>query len=546
MSFATSKTMSNPVVTIREGKLRGAVKDLLDGSKYYSFKGIPYAQPPVGKLRFKAPLPLKPWNGVLDAIEHGPVCPQNDLITQEKIDGSENCLFLNVYTKSLKPDSKIPVMVFIHGGGFASGSGNTDMYGPEFLIHHDVVLVTINYRLEVFGFLCLDIPEVPGNAGLKDQVAALQWVKNNAGQFGGDPENITIFGESAGGASVTYHMLSPMSKGLFHKAISQSGACLASWAHQTNGKERAFKVGKHLGKETNDPYELLDFLQSVPSDKLISIGFHVRTKDERLKEIPLIFTPVVEKFSNSEAFLTENPVDILTVGRFNKVPLMAGYNTAEGLVFVLPELRKLEIKNKFPSHFLPQQLMESISEEKALEFGSRLKQFYFDNEEITEDSMKILSDLLADRYIIYPVHRFVNFYAEHCKSIFMYRFNLSTNLNFLKTMLGFEAEEGASHGDDMFYMFKSSLTDDKFKENEKLMEYVNLITTLWTDFAKYGNPTPDNRWNVKWTPYTKSNKEYFNIDEKLSMRKSGEQDRMEFWDKIYIEAGLPASSKSNL
>ncbi|CAH2107813.1 unnamed protein product [Euphydryas editha] len=539
--------MSNPVVAVREGKIRGVVKNLLDGSKYYSFKGVPYAQPPVGKQRFKAPLPLKPFNGILDAIEHGPVCPQKNFISQERMEGNENCLFLNIYTRSLKPDSKIPVMVFIHGGGFASGSGDSDIHGPEFLLQHDVILVTINYRLEAFGFLCLDIPEVPGNAGLKDQVAALHWVKNNVSQFGGDPENITIFGESAGGASVTYHMISPMSKGLFHKAISQSGTFLSDWAFQTNAKERAYKVGKYLGKDTNDPYELLKFLQSVPSNKLISISSKVITKDEKHREAPLIFTPVVEKkFSNSEAFLAENPVDILISGRFHDVPLMAGYNTAEGLVFVLPELRKLEIKNKFPSHFLSRQLIERISEEKAIEFGSRLKQFYFDNEEITADNIKVLSDVLADRHILYPIHRFVNFYAEYCKSIFMYRFNLNTDLNFLKKALGFEAEAGACHGDDLFYIFKNNMNDDKYQEQEKLKDYINMITKLWADFAKLGNPTPDNTWNTKWTPYTKSSKEYLYIDEVLSMGENCERDRMEFWDKLYTEAGLPASSKSNL
>ncbi|XP_064292526.1 juvenile hormone esterase isoform X2 [Plodia interpunctella] len=161
-----------PLVTVEEGILKGAVCEEGD-TTYIAFKGIPYAKPPIGNLRFKAPEPPEAWTGERDATQHGPVCPQYN----ERLDcieeGSEDCLYLNIFTKTLDPLTPRPVMVWIHGGGFYTGSGNSDYYGPEFLIKHDVILVTFNYRLEVLGFLCLDNEEVPGNAGLKDQVAAL-------------------------------------------------------------------------------------------------------------------------------------------------------------------------------------------------------------------------------------------------------------------------------------------------------------------------------------------------------------------------------------
>nr|XP_032511188.1 juvenile hormone esterase-like [Danaus plexippus plexippus] len=258
------KSKHSPILDLKEGKVRGRIRKLDNGKEFYSFKGIPYAQPPVGSLRFKAPLPPKPWSHVLDAAEHGATCPQWDMVALKFRKGEENCLFINVYTPTLQTDSKLPVMVYIHEGGFQSGSGNERMYGPNFLIRHDVILVTFNYRLELLGLLCLDTPEVPGNAGMKDMVAALRWVQNNIKQFGGDPDNVTIFGESGGAVSVTYLMLSPMAQGLFHKAIAQSGSCLADYAIDVNPVQRAFRVGKVLGKDTTDPYELLTYLQSLP------------------------------------------------------------------------------------------------------------------------------------------------------------------------------------------------------------------------------------------------------------------------------------------
>ncbi|CAH2107817.1 unnamed protein product [Euphydryas editha] len=531
--------MNNPVVLISSGKIRGTVVSLLDGSKYYSFKGIPYAQPPVGKLRFKDPLPLEPWYGILDAIEHGPVCPQKKLISEEIIEGSENCLFLNVYTRSLKPDSKIPVMVFIHGGGFTSGSGDSDIHGPEFLLQHDVILVTINYRLEVFGFLCLDIPEVPGNAGLKDQVAALRWVKNNVSQFGGDPENITIWGGSAGGASVTYHMISPMTKGLFHKAISQSGTFLSEWTNQTDGKERAFKVGKYLGKDTDDPYELLEFLQSVPAKELIGMSNKVETDLEKLFGFPTNFTCVVEtEFLNTEPFIAEKPIDLLISGKVHDVPHIAGYCSAEGLVFTRLQLINLNVKSKLPFYFLTKELFNIESKDKVVEFGNRIKKFYYDNKQLTAKDVEIFSNLLTDPHMLYGIHKYAFYCAEACKSFYMYRFNLDTDLNIIKKKARCETKAGACHGDDIFYFFKNYLNSDLYQNQQKSKENINMLTKIWTDFAKTGNPTPDNRWNVIWKPYTRSSKEYLRIDNTLSIGKGDDEERMNFWNDLYAEAGL--------
>ncbi|CAG5042633.1 unnamed protein product [Parnassius apollo] len=470
-------TMSSPTVTIKQGKLVGSVQKLYDGSPYYSFKGIPYAQPPVGKLRFMAPQPLKPWVGTYEAIKHGPVSPQVDVITYQFQEGSEDCLFLNVYTKSLLRDSKMPVMVFFHGGAYMSGSGDTFMYGPEFLIQHNILLVTLNYRLEVLGFLCLDTPEVPGNAGMKDQVAALRWIQNNIEQFGGDPGNVTIFGESAGAAAVTFHMFSPMSTGLFHKAIAQSGVCISDWAQGKNGKERAIRAAKFLGKDSQNSDELLNFFQSTTVDKLIKLTFKTMTYDEKHRGLPIHFAPVVEKqFKNTEAFLTEEPLKLLLAGKINKVPFIVGYNSAEGLAVAKPQVKKLDFLNKNPSFFVPREIAEKVA-------------------------LNILTD-------------------------FDYK--------------------GATHVDELFYLFNNPMNKDCYEGQEKLRVLVNTITKLWADFAKTSNPTPDNS-GTKWLPYTVNGRHFMNINEQMSINGTyAERERIEFWNKLYKEAGLPCITKSNL
>lgn len=156
------------------------------------------------------PVPIKPWNGTFDAIRDSPKCPQ-PVISAAEI--SEDCLRLNVYTKNISSVANKPVMVFIHSGGFYESSGRNDEFGPDYLIQRDIVLVTFNYRLALLGFLSTGTKEAPGNNGLKDQVIALRWVKTHIQSFGGNPNSITIMGYSAGGISVTMHMVSPMSKG---------------------------------------------------------------------------------------------------------------------------------------------------------------------------------------------------------------------------------------------------------------------------------------------------------------------------------------------
>lgn len=189
----------NLVINTTGGQVRGQEeRTSLLGDRYLSWKGIPYAEPPVGNLRFADPVPHRGWSGIRDATSHGNSCAIAGII-REQI-GNEDCLFLNVYTQSII--GRRPVMVWIHGGAFILGSGDDAMYGPDYFVTEDVVYVTLNYRLGILGFLSTGDRHAPGNYGMKDMVLALKWIKANIVHFGGDPDNITVFGESAGGVSV--------------------------------------------------------------------------------------------------------------------------------------------------------------------------------------------------------------------------------------------------------------------------------------------------------------------------------------------------------
>ncbi len=304
-----------------------------DAGSYVAFKNIPFAEPPVAALRWKPPVRETAWNDTRDATEFGPINAQAEMMLETLMGGveaqkSEDCLTLNVWTPSL--DGQRPVMVWIHGGAFQFGSGSTTWYdGAQFATNGDVVLVTINYRLGPFGFLYLAElfgPEfaASGNLGILDQIAALDWVKECIANFGGDPNNVTIFGESAGGASVSTLMGTPAARPgeLFHKVIAQSGA--ASWSLEPERATRnAVKVLDALGIAAGD----LDALLGADTDAIVQASTVLGSETS---DAALPFAPVIDG-----VVLTESPLDAVRAGSARGVALLTGTNLDEMTLFNL-------------------------------------------------------------------------------------------------------------------------------------------------------------------------------------------------------------------
>ena len=315
------------VLAVTGGKISGA----LAGYGGAVFKGIPFAQPPTGELRWRAPLPVRPWTGVRDATAFGPACAQGGAQGSKS---SEDCLYLNLWTPEWPAKSRAPVMVWIHGGGNFAGASSEPTFDGESLARHGVVLVTANYRLGVFGFfahpaLTKESPNgLLGNYGYMDQIAALQWVQKNAAAFGGDPKNVTIFGESAGGGSVLTMLTSPLARGLVHKAIVESGGgrtLLLGPRHisksEPKGPPSAESVGiafaKSVGIEGDDAAALAA-LRALPADKVVA-GLNMSTMNTPTYAGPMIDGKIV----------TESPAEAYAAGRGAKVPFMAGANSAD-------------------------------------------------------------------------------------------------------------------------------------------------------------------------------------------------------------------------
>ncbi|KAJ2951272.1 hypothetical protein O0L34_g5673 [Tuta absoluta] len=529
-------------VEVEQGWLEGKRVELVTKDGFYnSFKGIPYAAPPLGKLRFKAPQPPLRWEGVRNASEHGPICIQNNIFERTEYENAsrEDCLFLNVYTSDLKPKTPLPVMFFIFGGAFESGSGNDDIYGPDFLLPHGVILVTINYRLEALGFLSLENEDVPGNAGMKDQVAALKWVKRNIANFGGDPDNITVFGQSAGSASVVYHMASPMSRNLFKRAILMSGVPNGDWSTAYQSRKRAFILGQQLGLDTRDPKKLLQFLQNIPAEKLADVSPNVLASEAIAAKAFKIyhFTPVIEKDFGQERFLTADPGKFLSKNEIKQDAVMMGHTSAESMLEIAGVDDIFTLYSQNAELLVPRQIIINNNPDKVLEISDLIYKHYFGIKPISNDTALELLTLMSDVAYSYDIHKYVKILSAAGKTnVFEYKFTAVSEINLYRragaAMFNFT---GASHFDDTAYVFNPNFAKLPIDKNSREYKLIQMITKLYTNVAKYGNPTPDSSTTV-WPPYNKSTESYVDIGDVLTVGKGLDNDVAAFWEDIYKKA----------
>ncbi|XP_050293111.1 uncharacterized protein LOC126733761 [Anthonomus grandis grandis] len=519
-----------PIVTIRDGKLRGVVGKNYDGENIYKFLGVPYAKPPVNDLRFKDPQHPDPWQGTKDATKPGETCYSRSDISPEIV-GSEDCLYLNVYIRNLpKPNSPLkPVMVWMYGGGLTLGTSRPGVYGPEFLLTKDIILVSFNYRLGVLGFLSISDPKlgVPGNLGLKDQNFALKWVRNNIKSFGGNPDDVTIFGNSAGSSSVHAHILSPASRGLFHKAVLQSGTALNSWFW--GSKDNVVEIAEKAGRNVSGQREALEVLKKLKVEELFAAQEKVKDSPYPSDRRPF---SAVQEYPNPSGFLTESPVEIIKKSSYNHVPIMMGYTMNEGMLldFDVDFAKKNGIE--YPpfvfQRLVPIDLNVSIDTPDNLRILNVLKRLYEDK----VDSKGLERyDPMTDSYMLVGIVETIRQHLENLRRpIYVYRMSLAGELNFLKRLLNRTQEPGVCHGDELGYLFDSEVRvqiQPGSIEDKSIRNFVN----LWTNFAIHGNPV-ENMPGVTWKPVENSgNIKVLDIGEELKFLEMPEKDRMDVWQR---------------
>lgn len=484
------------IVQVEQGKVRG--KLIHDGA-VRAYLGLPYAAPPTGSRRWSAPQPPTAWRGVLNATQYGHRCMQAplfpDMVFQDE-SASEDCLSLNVFVpQHAKAGAGLPVMFWIHGGGYAGGGSSEPRHNGDFLPGKGIVLVTINYRLGAFGFLAT--PQLAaeqggssGNYGLMDMVAALRWVKRNIAAFGGDPSQVTVFGESAGSFAVSTLMVVPSARGLFHRAIGESGAALATGAlnYETldvrGPKDQALFDG--LGLKTTEQ------MRAQPASEILAVSKAGVTR----------FAPVIDG-----KFLVEPLAATYQAGMQMHVPLLAGFNRDEG---------------SFLANGMTVEKWHALAEQR---FGAKAAEFLALYPGATEAEVsRSAADFGGDSFIAYGTWKWMEFHRKTGGSpIYRYRLDLAAPPS------KFHPDAAAFHSDDIEYVFGTLDTrpgavwrDSDRKLSDQMMSY-------WTNFAKTGDPNGPGL--PSWPMYAETDP-VLHLDDPISARPDEHRPRYEFLLKM--------------
>lgn len=419
---------------------------------------------------FQAPLPAPSWKGILNATTKNVVCPQHLNHQLPKIyDMKINCLHINVFTPAKENAIKLPVVMYIHGGAYKQGYGNE--ITPNNLVKNDVIVVNFNYRVGVHGFLCLGTEFAPGNAAFKDKVAALRWIKENIPSFSGDPDNISVVGNSAGASSVEFLILSKITAGLFHKVISESGSAVSSWAITDFPIDTAEHYANQFGIHTNKNITALEnFYKKLNVDDL-----KVTYKSSKVDNLG--FVACVEKdLEKVESFLNDKPLNILKSGNYNKVDYITGFTSMEGILFLehFNDL-KFDIDNNF-ALLLPKDLVFQNIEEKQ-NVIKNIKDFYFPNGAVHYDNFV---SFWTDVIFGYPSILSARLHRRF-EPVYVYIFSFNGTLRLPNTLL-----KGPGHVATAMYVqeFSYGVGYDQMTSNDFLIR--DRMITLWTNFFKYG------------------------------------------------------------
>ncbi|XP_029924788.1 neuroligin-2b [Myripristis murdjan] len=563
--------LKHPIVSTGYGKLRGIRKELNNEilGPVEQYLGVPYATAPIGERRFQPPEAPGSWQEIRNATHFAPVCPQNvhgvlpeimlpvwftdnlDAAATYVQNQSEDCLYLNIYVptedgpltkkhdestmnrprdEDIRDRRKKPVMLFIHGGSYMEGSGN--MFDASVLAAYgNVIVVTMNYRLGVLGFLSTGDQSAKGNYGLLDQIQALRWLNENIGHFGGDPERITIFGSGAGASCVNLLILSHHSEGLFQRAIAQSGSAISSWSVNYRPLMYTRDLAKKVGCSLGDMAELVDCLRRKSFRELVD-------QDIQPNRYHIAFGPVVDG-----DVVPDDPEILMQQGEFLNYDILLGVNQGEGLKFVDDSEGEDGISaasfDYTISNFVDN--LYGYPDGKDI-LRETIKFMYTDWADRDNSDMrrKTLLALFTDHQWVAPAVATAKLHAEFQSPVYFYTFH-----HHCQTEARPEWAD-AAHGDEIPYVFgipmvgATDLFPCNFSKNDVMLSAV--VMTYWTNFAKTGDPnlpvpqdtkfihTKPNRFEeVIWTRFSSKDKQYLHIGLKPRVRDNYRANKVAFW-----------------
>ncbi|XP_070593961.1 cholinesterase-like [Erythrolamprus reginae] len=502
--LAPGSASNEEVVITSSGPIKG--KQILSDYGYVTaYLGVPYAEPPLEKLRFQKPLPHQPWNQTLEATSFGNSCPQfifrgvpETELWSSKTALSEDCLSLNIWVPHPQSSSPVPVMVWIHGGGFLLGTSSVDIFnGTHLAATENVIVVTINYRLGALGFLYLP-PAAPGNLGLWDQQLALKWIKENAAVFGGDPSQVTIFGSSAGAASVNFHLLAPKSQDLFAQAVIQSGTANAYWAWRTSkeAKQKSLEFIHLLGCSEDNNISIVHCMQTKNVSELIQHEIALLLKGGFILNIP--FRPTIDG-----DFLLGEPENLMEEGQIQVKPVLIGATSDEAATYV---------HNVFPNitdNLINQeQLLKGIGllvPNATEDFIRTIALRYSEGQHGPAQYRSTLSHFYTDQMFWCPLWEAAENIRKTGSPVYAYLFAHRPSWTTWPEWIG------ASHCDEVLFGFgtlesvfhiNQTYTEAEARLSRKMMHY-------WAEFARTGNPTGSAASKDEWPLYNATEQNSF-------------------------------------
>ncbi|XP_013390609.1 carboxylesterase 1C-like [Lingula anatina] len=554
------------ILETKLGKIQGK-KETVKGKEIDVYLGVPYAEPPLGHLRFRKPVPKKPWTRTLAATEYGPSCMQilypgmADML--QHTDVSEDCLSLNVYVPVSENKAPKSVMIWIHGGGYAIGQG---MATPceELALHGDIVCVTINYRLTVFGFLTTLDENAPSNIGLWDQHEALKWVKEHISTFGGDPESITIFGESAGGSSVQHQAVTKYNIGLVKRAISQSPPTFSNgFALARNPLLTTKKMARKLHCNTSDNEDLTNTLKLVNCLRLVSAEDLMNKTSELVQldltkedvEFEMAFAP-----TEDGDFVPYGMKDYFSVSKskpspemdeaFSKVDWMVGSLADEGNLMLysaamLQQAFEFNITSGIPAEIIDKNLvlpvLKTMFPDSIKTIQKHIHDTYTHKTDPIENALAardLFTDMMFHQHVVESSLAHLRSKTDTHKSA-TYAYLVSHVLsgkNAVDYLIGFSLPSWtrcAAHGDELPLLFGTNIVKEgvEFEWSEEDQIAANIVMTFWTNFAKTGNPNQGLPLEgvATWEEFTKDKKGYINIGKQTEMGYDLLPERMKLW-----------------